>query len=51
MIEVFFFWKFVLGDYGSQNMFDYQPTLDMLELKEDKWTDYVVGWKWKGLYI
>ena len=51
MIEVFLCWKFVPGDYGSQNMFDYQPTLDMLELKEDKWTDYVVGWKSKGFIL
>ena len=51
MIEVFFCCKFVLGDYGSQNMCDYQPTLDTLELKEDKWTDYIVGWKSKGFKL
>ena len=28
-----------LGDDGSQNMFAYQPTLDTLELKNDKGTD------------
>ena len=28
-----------LGDDGSQNMFVYQPTLDTLELKNDKGTD------------
>ena len=25
-----------LGDYGSQNMFIYQPTFDTLKLKKDK---------------
>ena len=28
----------------------YQPTLNTLELKEDKGTDYVVGWKSEGVY-
>ena len=28
----------------------YQPTLNTLELKEDKGTDYVVGWKSEGAY-
>ena len=31
-------------------MFVYQPTLDMLELKKDKRTDYVLSWKSKGVY-
>ena len=30
---------------GSQNTFVYQPTLDTLELKKDKDTDYVLSWK------
>ena len=34
----------------SQNMFVYQPTLDTLELKKDKGTDYVLSWKSKGVY-
>ena len=34
----------------SQNMFVYQPTLDTLELKKDKDTDYVLSWKSKGVY-
>ena len=32
-------------------MFVYQPTLNILELKEDKSTEYVISWKSKGLYI
>ena len=35
---------------GSQNTFVYQPTLDALELKKDKVTDYVLSWKSKGVY-
>ena len=31
-------------------MFVYQPTLDVLELKEDKGTDYVFCCKSKGVY-
>ena len=30
-------------------MFVYQPTLDNLELKKDKGTDYVLSWKPNGL--
>ena len=37
-LEVFdssyFLGKTFFGDDGSQNMFDYQPTLDMLEFKK-----------------
>ena len=29
--------------------FFYQPTLDTLELKKDKGTDYVLSWKWNGV--
>ena len=35
---------------GSQNTFAYQPTLDTLELKEDKGTDYVLRWKSNEVY-
>ena len=35
---------------GSQNTFFYQPTLDTLELKKDKGTDYVLSWKSNGVY-
>ena len=35
---------------GSQNTFVYQPTLDALELKKDKGTDYVLSWKSKGVF-
>ena len=31
-------------------MFVYQPTLDTLELKKGKGTDYVLRWKSKGVY-
>ena len=30
------------SNHGSQNTFVYQPTLDTLELKKDKGTDYVL---------
>ena len=30
---------------GSQNTFVHQPTLDALEIKNDKGTDYVLSWK------
>ena len=35
---------------GSQNTFVYQPTLDILELKKDKCTVYVLNWKSNGRY-
>ena len=34
----------------SQDTFVYQTTLDMLELKKDKVTDYVLSWKSNGVY-
>ena len=34
---------------GSQNMFIYQPTLNMLEFKKAKGTYYVLSWKSKGV--
>ena len=40
---------FVSND-GSQIMFVYQPTLDTLESKKDKGTDYVLSWNSKGEY-
>ena len=49
-------YKFFLGTIylasndGSQNTFFYQPIIDTLELKNDKGTDYILGWKSKGLY-
>ena len=30
---------------GSQNTFVYQPTLDTIELKKEKGTDYCLSWK------
>ena len=31
-------------------MFVHQATFNTLELKKDKGTDYVLSWKWKGVY-
>ena len=31
-------------------MFVYKPTLDTLELKKDKGTDYVLSWKSEGVF-
>ena len=31
-------------------VFVYQPLFNMLELKKDKGTEYVIGWKSKGVY-
>ena len=36
---------------GSQNNFVYQLTLDTLELKKGKGTDYVLSWKSEGVLI
>ena len=46
----YFLGKNFFGDDGSQNMFVYQPTLRTLQLQEHKGTDYVTGWKSKGVY-
>ena len=35
---------------GSQSTFVYQPTLDTLELKKHRGTDYVLSWKSNGVY-
>ena len=40
-------YKFFLSDDGSLKTFVYQPTLDSLELKRDKGTDYVLIWETK----
>ena len=37
------------GNDGSQNMFVYQPTFNVLELKNDKCTEYIISCKLKGL--
>ena len=42
---------FFVCDGVFQNMFVYQPTFSMLELKEDnKGTEYVIDWKSKEVY-
>ena len=35
---------------GSQNMFVYQPTFNVLDLKNDKRTEYIISWKSKRIY-
>ena len=45
----YFHGKILLGDDGFQNMLVYQPTFNRLELKKDKRSDYVIGWKQKSL--
>ena len=35
---------------GYQNMFACQPTFNVLELKNDKPTEYIISWKLKRLY-
>ena len=47
----YFYGKNCFGDDDSQiMMLVYYSTLNTLELKEDKGTDYVVGWTSKGLF-
>ena len=45
-----FLGKNLFGDRCFQNIFVYQPTLNTLELKDNKGTNYVIGWKSKGVY-
>ena len=46
----FFFGRiYFTSNDGSENTFVYQPTLDNLETKKDKVTDYVLSWKSKGV--
>ena len=42
--------KKVFSNDGFQNMFDYQPIFNMLELKKEKGADYIIDWKSKGMY-
>ena len=46
----YFLGKKYFGDHGFQNIFVYQSTLDPLELRKHKGTDYVLSWKPKGVY-
>ena len=34
----------------SQNMFVYQPTFNVLELKNDRGTEYIISWKSNGIH-
>ena len=47
LIRVFFL---VRDDDGFQNMFVHQLTINTLELKKDKGTDYVLSWISKRVY-
>ena len=46
----YFLGKIFCVDNVSKNMLVYQPTLDTLELKKDKSTDYILIWISKGVY-
>ena len=50
--NIFFFLGriYFTSDDGSQNTFVYQPTLDTLEFKKDKGSDYVLSWKSNEVY-
>ena len=50
MIQITFIVKKFLGDNGFQNVSVSQPTLSTLQLKNDKRTEYVIGWKSKDLF-
>ena len=41
--------KIIFGDDGFQNMLFYRPTLNTLELQEDKGNEYVICWKSKSI--
>ena len=38
------------SDDRYQNLFVYPPTFNVLDLKIAKGTEYVIGWKSKGVY-
>ena len=51
MIIIFFLGRmYFTSNDGSQNTFFYQIALDILELKIDKSTDYILTWKSNGAY-
>ena len=41
---------YFISDDGFQNIFFYQPSFNVLELKIDKGAEYIIGWKPKGVY-
>ena len=43
--------SYFLGNDGFQNMFVYQPTFHMLDLKVDKGIKCAVGWKYASKLI
>ena len=42
--------NYFISHDGSQNSYVYQTTLDMLEFKKEKCTDYVLSWKSNGVF-
>ena len=40
--------SYITSNHGSRNMFVYEPTFKVLELKSDKCTEYIINWKSKG---
>ena len=47
----YFLGKILFSDDSFQNIFVYKQTFNTLELKEDKDTEDVIGWKLKGAYV
>ena len=47
----YFLGKILFSDDSFQNIFVYKQTFNTLELKEDKDTEDVIGWKLKGVYV
>ena len=41
---------YLTSNGGSQNTFVSQPTLNTLELKKEKVTDYILSWKSNRVY-
>ena len=40
---------YVTSNDGSQNMFDYQRTFNVLRLNSGNVTEYIISWKSKGV--
>ena len=47
---IYFFGKISFGEDDFQKVLVYQPTFNILGLKEDKGNEHVIGWKSKGIY-
>ena len=46
----YFLRKNCFDDEGFQSIFVYQPAFNVLELKKDQDTDYILSWKSNGVY-